>query len=140
MNEQNQGIEGKMPTASHSSSERELFLELWATEMLVRRHLGALVRTFASDARRFVHSEIGAANARATMMLATVFLLVGSMISLLEQVMPAWRAALVTSAVMATLGFALLQERRVLSAVCVLRNVRRDIGRRELARVRVPSR
>lgn len=141
MNEQHVGIAGKTATSSHEvAAERDFFLELWAAKMLARRRLGAVTRTLLSDAKKLAYSEIGAANARATLMLAAVFACVGLMISLLEQVMPAWRAALVTSVVMATLGFALLQERWVTSAACVVRNVRREAGRRELARVRVGSR
>jgi hypothetical protein len=141
MNEQPLSIEGKTSASSEAvAPERDVFLELWAAEMLVRRRLGELVGEFVSDARRLVYSEIGAANARATLMLAAVFACVGVMISLLEQVMPAWSAALVTSGVMATLGFALLQERWVAGAVGVVRNVRREMSRRELARVRIGSR
>jgi hypothetical protein len=141
MNEQHVVRPGKTLTSSDEvAAERDVFLELWAAEMLVRRRIGEIARTLADDVRRVAYSEIGAANARATLMLAAVFACVGVMIAVLEQVMPAWRAALVTSAVMATLGFALLQERWVAGAVGVARHMRREIGRRELARVRIGSR
>lgn len=141
MNEQQVVTPGKTSTSTHElAAERDVFLELWAAEMLVRRRLGEMARALAADVRRVAYSEIGAANARATLMLAAVFACVGVMIAVLEQVMPPWRAALVTSVVMATLGFALLQERWVTGAVSVARQMRREIGRRELARVRVGSR
>jgi hypothetical protein len=62
------------------------------------------------------------------------------MIALLEEVMPAWRAALVTSAILGTLGFALLQQRWVAATAAAVREGRRELARREVARVRVGTR
>jgi hypothetical protein len=139
MSEQEMSIEGKTPV-SRAMAERDLFLELWAAEMLLRQRLAATAREFASHFRQLGRSEAFAANARFAAMLAAVFVLVSVMIALLEQIMPAWRAALVTSAAMASLGLALLQERWVAGAALTLRNARAGIPRRQLARIRINTR
>ncbi len=122
------------------ASQRDLFLELWAAEMLLRRRAAKIARRVSFEARRLAQSETFAANARSAMMLLGVFVLVSAMIALLEEVMPAWRAALVTSGVLAALGCALLQPRWVAATVVAVREARRELGRRDVARVRVSTR
>jgi hypothetical protein len=141
MDREDMSIEGETRAANQGSVlQRDLFLELWAAEMLVRKRAARIARRVRSEARGLAQSEAFAANARGAVMLLGVFVLVSAMIALLEEIMPAWRAALVTSAVLASFGFALLQQRWVAATVAAVREGRRELARRDVARVRVSTR
>ena len=83
-----------------------------ASERMLRRGV-ALTRAALGVMVRRVKSEIVTSNAVAGLILAAVFVTTSAMILLLEQVMPAWRAALVTSGIMAVIGFSLLQAQMI---------------------------
>jgi hypothetical protein len=141
MDREDMSIEGETQAANHGSVlQRDVFLELWAAEMLLRKRAAKVARRVASAARRLGQSESFVANARGAIMLLGVFVLVSAMIATLEEIMSAWRAALVTSAVLATLGLSLLQQRWVAATVVAFREARRELARRDVARVRVGTR
>jgi hypothetical protein len=104
---------------------------------LARPALAALVRR--------VRAEIVTSNAVAGLILAAVFTATSAMILLLEQVMPAWRAALVTSGILAVIGFSLLQAQMVTdmtTAWARAKNLRSEVAVRvtELIRAQVRER
>jgi hypothetical protein len=118
---------------------------LWQTSEDVSRRGLMRARAALAAVRRRVKAEIVTSSAVAGGILAAVFALTSAMILLLEQIMPAWRAALVTSGILAVLGFSLLQTQMVtdMIAVCArAKNVGGDVAFRvtELIRVQLRAR
>jgi len=153
MSQHDARIDGTITTSSGRAPRdagADVFLELWALEMVARRSLSAAKASLALEAARLpgrLRAELETANARLSLMFAGVFTVVSTLIMLLDRFMPAWQAALWTSGIMAAVGVALLQERWVAHAsALLLRGIRRDAARhglvagRELARVRPLSR
>lgn len=99
-------------------------------ENVLRRGL-ALARPALVAMVRRLKAEIVTSNTVAGLILAAVFATTSALILLLEQVMPAWRAALVTSGILAVIGFSLLQAQMVMDVTAAwarAKNLRSDVA------------
>ena len=89
---------------------QEVLVELWQNvEKLVRQEV-TLARAELETKAAKLKADLIASAAGAVLALASVFALVATVILLLDQVMPAWLAALITSAATGATGFALLKK------------------------------
>jgi hypothetical protein len=109
----------------------------------VLRRGWALARAALALAAWRLKAEIVTSNTVAALILVTVFAVTSAMILLLGQVMPAWRAALVTSGILAVIGFSLLQTQMVTDvtrAWARTRGLRSEVAERVVELIRIPLR
>jgi len=109
---------------------KEVLVELWQNvEKLMRQELALASAELDVKAQR-LKREAAAFGAGAGLILIGVFALAAALILLLSQVMPAWVAALLTSAATTGTGFALLQKRPSVSELTpdrTLENIKKDV-------------
>lgn len=118
------------PMESADPPLKDVLVELWQNiEKLLRQELALASAELDLKAQR-VKSEMAALGAGAGLILAGLLALVAAIILLLASVMPAWVAALVTSAATTAVGFALLQKRPAVSELTpnrTLQNIKKDV-------------
>jgi hypothetical protein len=109
---------------------KDVLVELWQNiEKLLRQELALASAELDMKTHR-LKREAASFGAGAGMILAGVFALVAAIILLLSQVMPAWVAALLTSAGTTAVGFALLSKRPSMSELTpdrTLQNIKKDV-------------
>jgi uncharacterized membrane protein YqjE len=114
----------------HDPPLKDVLVELWQNiEKLLRQELALASAELDLKAQR-LKREAAAFGAGAGLILAGLFALVATIILLLSSVMPAWVAALVTSAATTGVGFALLQKRPSageLTPERTLQNIKKDV-------------
>lgn len=103
---------GSLVSASSEPPLKEVLVELWEnTEKLVRQELALASAELDVKAQK-LKTEVAASAAGAGLIFAGVLALVAAVILLLALAMPAWVAALLTSAATAGGGYALLKAKR----------------------------
>lgn len=120
------------PREMHRSDPplEDVLVELWQNiEKLMRQELALASAELDLKAQR-LKREAAAAGAGAGMILIGAFALVAAIILLLSRVMPAWVAALLTSAATTAIGFALLQKRPSMGELTpdrTLESIKKDV-------------
>jgi hypothetical protein len=125
------GVSAVSPGELHGSDPpiKDVLVELWQNiEKLMRQELALASAELDLKTQR-LKRDAAAFGAGAGMILAGALALVAAIILLLAQVMPAWVAALLTSAATTGIGFGLLSKRPSMSELTpdrTLGNIKKD--------------
>jgi hypothetical protein len=124
---------GETVQASRGNSEpplKDVLAELWQNiEKLLRQELALASAELDIKGQKLKRDAV-ALGIGAGLMLVGAFAIVAAIILLLSLAMPAWVAALATGAVLAAIGFVLLQKRPSVTGLAperALRNIKKDI-------------